>query len=159
MFIVAGGNPWPPPLNDSPDWSRWYLMLWREIIVGSLLIGGVCLLFSVLYNVVWWSQLYTKPRNHRKTRQSPYFLYEGRRWLLGWKTVSSVSHIFLSDEVGEMLRIPLFSPRNITEFEKLENEMWERHQKLGEVRIWEVQYLTTCQFLEISQFYPHNDSY
>ena len=22
MFIVAGGNPWPPPLNDSPEFYR-----------------------------------------------------------------------------------------------------------------------------------------
>ena len=30
MFIVAGGNPWPPPLNDSPENEA---ML--DLIIGS----------------------------------------------------------------------------------------------------------------------------
>ena len=44
MFIVAGGNPWPPPLNDSPAHVQLHCL---QVAIATLK-GGIAILRSLL---------------------------------------------------------------------------------------------------------------
>ena len=33
MFLVAGGNPWPVPLNENPDLCDHYILMYLESVL------------------------------------------------------------------------------------------------------------------------------
>lgn len=122
----------------------WFAFEWCGVSIAQ------CLL-----NVVWWSQLSTRPKTTEKRGEVLIFV-GGEGWMKNG--VKCLIHLFKWWSWLNVKDSFAFSAKCNWIWEAWE-EMWERHGQPGEVRICEVQYLTTYQFLEISQFYPHNDSY